>query len=279
MFKKAQKSKKYLKVAIDGPAGSGKTYTSLRFAHTICPPPKKIALIDTEGGSSQMYAGKEVDGIKWDFDVVVLTNYHPDRYVEAIESAVSSGYGIIIIDSLSHAWAGTGGVLDLKEKSGESWTAWRHVTPFHNKLVDMLLQSPIHLISTMRSKTEYVMDEDLKGKPVLRRLGMAPVQRSGTEYEFDLVVDMNWDHDLTVAKTRYDSVDGVEINRPGASFINKVLAELMDNYVEPPKEYKIEDLLSKGVTVEQIISANDGSIPKTSDEVLAVSADLGVLLE
>ena len=109
-------------------------------------------MIDTERRSGELY-----DDIT-DYDVCTIeAPFIPDKYTEAIKPAEKAGYGTIIIDSLSHAWAGEGGLLDLQGKivdsgKGNSYTAWRFVTPKHNALVEAMLQSTCHIIATIRSK-------------------------------------------------------------------------------------------------------------------------------
>jgi len=180
-FKKAVKRDAKARIALIGISGSGKTYSALRLASVLG---EKIALIDTEAGSASKYADE------FNFDVVELTTFHPNLYIEAIQSAEQMGFDVLIVDSLSHAWVGKNGELELVDKaakssrSGNTYFAWRDVTPLHNRLIDTLLQSKLHVIVTMRSKTEYIV-EDIKGKQVPKKVGMAPVMRDGIEYEFD----------------------------------------------------------------------------------------------
>lgn len=141
------------------------------------------------------------------------------KYLEAIAEAEREGYSVIIIDSLSHAWAGDGGLLDQQGKiadsgKGNSYTAWRQVTPLHNKLVESILQSPCHIIATMRAKTEYVLETYSKGKQVPKKVGLAPVQRDGMDYEFTVVFDIDLNHNVQVSKDRTATFDGI-IFKPG----------------------------------------------------------------
>lgn len=213
-FRKAERKKAKLRLGIVGPAGSGKTYSSLLIAAGLG---GRIALIDTENGSGDLYAGrKEMP----EYDVCPISApYTVHKYLEAIKEAENAGYSVIIIDSLSHAWAGDGGLLDQQGKiadsgKGNSYTAWRHVTPLHNKLVESILQSPCHVIATMRAKTEYVIETDSKGKQVPKKVGLAPVQRDGMDYEFTVVFDIDLNHNVQVSKDRTAMFDGM-IFRPG----------------------------------------------------------------
>ena len=145
---------------------------------------------------------------------VIKPPFTVDKYISGIREAERLNYDLIIIDSLSHAWAGTGGILELvdaKNESGKSnkFAGWREATPKHNSLVDAMLQSPLHVIATMRSKTEYILVEDEKGKKVPKKVGMAPVQREGMDYEFSLVFDIDQErHIATSSKDRTEIFDG-----------------------------------------------------------------------
>lgn len=278
MFKPAQKQQSKLRMTIDGPAGSGKTYTALRFAHAIAARTGgKIAVVDTERGSASKYVGEAPDGIPWQFDVLELTQFSPERYTEAVLAAGRAGYSVLVIDSLSHAWEGVGGALEIKDRiagssNENSFTAWRHVTPLHNRMIDTILQSPMHVITTMRSRTEYVA-ETTNGKITgVRRVGLAPVQRPGMEYEYDLVCDMDWAHIMTVAKSRCPLVADMQVEKPGPEFIQIVL-DWLDGKGSPalvkpaPKPQITLDQLLEQFDAESIMTANGGKIPATQEEV------------
>ncbi|MCP3867751.1 MAG: AAA family ATPase [Gammaproteobacteria bacterium] len=209
MFRKAERRQAKLRLALCGPSGSGKTYSALLIAQGLAPG-AKVALIDTERGSGELYAGL------MDYDVAPLDPpFTPIRYVELIREAEQAGYDVLIIDGLSHAWVGEGGVLDMHDKataasrSGNSFAAWREVTPAHNQLVDTLLGADLHIITTMRTKTAYDMVDDGRGKKKPVKIGLAPVQRDGMEYEFTLVMDLSVEgHVATASKDRTSLFDG-----------------------------------------------------------------------
>lgn len=218
MFKKATRDLARLRVGMCAPAGAGKTWSALELAFGIVrllKPDGKVAVIDTERGSAAKYQGLIGSaGIPFEFDICTLgPDYNPRRYIEAMRDAAKAGYFIVIIDGISQAWAGTGGLLEFKDqqtakqKSGNSWAAWREVTPEHNRFVDAMLSAPFHLIATMRAKTEWVQDVTTEnGKTVTRprKIGLAPVQRDGLEYEFDVMLDLDQDsHKALCTKTRY----------------------------------------------------------------------------
>lgn len=230
-FKRAVKSQAKARIGLIGPSGSGKTYTALLLAQAMG---ERIAAIDTEHGSASKYADE------FEFDTLELANFHPQNYIDGIKAAGQAGYDVIIIDSLSHAWAGSGGALELADKgalkySGNRFAAWRDVTPLHNQLIEAMLSSPAHVIATMRSKMEYIQTQDSKGKTIIRKVGMAPIQRDGMEYEFDIVGDLDIDHNLIISKTRCRALDGVVINKPGKELAETVKAWLSDGEPLPDK--------------------------------------------
>ena len=183
-FHKAERKRGKLRLAIAGPAGSGKTYSALLIAFGIG---GKVAFIDTERGSGELY-----DHLR-EYDACTLeAPFEPKKYVAAIKAAEEAGYDTIIIDSLTHAWAGTGGLLDrhgmIADKSGNSWAAWRMVTPQHNELVDALLQSTCHIIATMRSKMEYAGGR--RRQKEVKSWACRPFS-DGMEYEFTVFADID----------------------------------------------------------------------------------------
>jgi len=224
-FQPATRRKARLRMALDGPAGSGKSYTALRFAFALG---KRVAVIDTENGSASLYQGDAPDGTPWQFDVLELSSFSPTEYTSAIEEAGRQKYDVLVIDSLSHAWAGKEGALELKDRHAgvggdNSFTAWRHITPMHNRMVEAILASPCHVIATMRSKTEYVLQENDRGKMEPRRVGMAPIQRAGMEYEFTLYGSLDWSHIMTVTKSRCSAVENAVVVRPDAGWMRPVI--------------------------------------------------------
>jgi hypothetical protein len=223
MFKPATRQQARLRLGLVGPAGSGKTYTALRVAHGLG---ERIALIDTEHGSASKYAGEVEDGHPFRFDAIDLSTmrggFSPDNYIAAIEAAGRAGYDVCVIDSLSHAWSGPGGVLDIVDKAASrsnnnTYAGWRTGTPAHNRLIDAILASPCHVVATMRSKAEYVIEKDERtGKNAPRKIGTQPIQREGMDFEFDVVGDLDQDHKLVITKTRCSALDGAVITKPGA---------------------------------------------------------------
>lgn len=203
-IRKATRKKAKLRLGIAAPSGAGKTYSALQMAFGIG---GKVGLIDTEYGSGDLYADLG------DYDIIPIeAPYDVKKYLEAIKAFEEAGYTTIIIDSLTHAWSGDGGLLDkqgkIADRTGNSYTAWRNVTPEHNALVEAMLSSPCHIIATMRAKQEYVQEKNEQGKSVVRKLGMAPVQREGMEYEFTVMLDIDMAHVASTSKDRTRLFDG-----------------------------------------------------------------------
>lgn len=243
-FQKATKKQLKARIALLGPAGSGKTYTSLRVAYALAGPEGKVAAIDTEHRSLSKYVGEAPDGKPWDFDVLELSSFSPDSYIEGIKAAEAAGYDVLVIDSLSHAWAGKDGLLEFVDetarknriRSGSSsentFNAWREATPKHNALVETMLASRLHLIVTMRVKQEYVQEKDSNNKTTVRKIGLQPVQRDGLEYEFDVIADLDADNNLIVSKSRCSALHGKLFSKAGPEIARTMLAWLSSGVVD-----------------------------------------------
>lgn len=192
-FQKAVRKKARLRLAISGPAGSGKTTAALNIATGLG---GRIALLDTERGSASLYSDQ------FAFDALDLDPpYAPERFIEAIKAAEKAGYTTLVLDSITHEWNGSGGCCDINEAlaqskyRGNTWSAWSETTPRHRAFIDALLQSPMHIIATIRSKTETVQGEDKK----VRKVGMKTEQRDGTDYEFTVMFELEHEKHLAVA--------------------------------------------------------------------------------
>jgi ABC-type dipeptide/oligopeptide/nickel transport system ATPase component len=234
MFTKATKTQARLRLALCGPSGSGKTYSALEIAKHLGTP---IAVVDSEHGSASKYADR------FDFDVCNLTDFHPSRYLEAIKAAGEAGYKVIVIDSLSHAW-----FAEL-ELAGKSFDGWKTVRPLERALIDAMLASPAHIIATMRTKTEWVMEEyvNKQGKTCSapKRVGTAPIQASGIEYEFDLAGEIDLNHLLTISKSRCPALSNSTHLNPGKELADTMLRWLTEGAPAP------ETGLQKGQRIKQ----------------------------
>ncbi len=231
-FRPASRKNARLRLALSGPAGSGKTLTALLLAKEMG---TKIGVLDSERGSSELYANR----VK--FDVECLEEHAIQTYLEKISDAAAAGYDVLVIDSYSHSWIGKGGALEAVDAGG-GWTrAGKTITPLMQRLVDAILTYPGHVIATMRSRMEHAIEKDANGKVQVRKLGMAPQVRDGTEYEFGFVLDLSREGNVEVSKTRCEGkVFHVGEAFPRADLITsrmpKLKAWLADGATETPRE-------------------------------------------
>jgi len=241
-FKKAERKKARLRLGLTGPSGSGKTFGALKIAQGLG---GKIAVIDTERGSASLYAN-------WcDFDVMELDPpYTPESFIKAMKDAEEGGYDVLIIDSITHEWSGVGGCLELVDQiaqakfKGNSWSAWNVVTPRHRAFIDAILRSPMHIIITMRSKTETAQIEE-NGRKKVVKLGMKAEQRDGFEYEMTCILDAQ--HDSNYALPSKDRT-GLFTGRDPFKISEQtgvMLREWLESGAEPTPE-------PSGVTAEEM---------------------------
>lgn len=226
LFAPAVKEKLKARVAIDGPTGSGKTWTALQWARILAGPDNPIGLVDTENRSAAYYApepGETPQRIKfydspYEFGhLPVSPPFNPIELVRIIDGAARElgPDGVLVIDSLTHYWSGEGGTLDIVDDAshrGNSFTGWKEGTPAQRAMLDAIIHAPCHVIVTMRSKMEYVLQEEVKNGRTITvptKIGMKPEQRAGVEYEFTVVADMDLEHRLIVSKSRCDRIADV----------------------------------------------------------------------
>ncbi len=191
-FQKAVRKRAKVRLALAGPSGAGKTYSALLLAKGLG---GRIALIDTERGSASLYSHLV------DFDTLELNPpFTPERFIAALKAAADAGYDICVIDSITHEWDGAGGCLEANEElaqakfKGNTWAAWNETTPRHRAFLDAMLQSPLHVVATIRSKTETIQTD---GK--VKKLGMKAVQREGIEFEFAVLFDLEHERHWALA--------------------------------------------------------------------------------
>ena len=202
-IKKAVRERVFLKIAVGGPTGSGKTWGAIGVAKGLAPT-GKVLVLDTENRSASYYAGTTDAPGAWDFDVVEIeAPFTPNKYLEGLRAAIDNGYEAVVIDSLTHEWNASGGILDQKSqkdaRGGNSFTNWNDMKQIHNKFVETLLQSKIHVVCTLRSKMEYVMEEGANKKVEVKKIGLAPISSDGMEYEFGVFFDVDRSNHLAVA--------------------------------------------------------------------------------
>lgn len=229
-FAKATKKAAKGRVALDGPSGSGKTYTALMLATNLG---ERIAVIDTEHGSASKYADM------FSFDTLHLERYSPQILIEALAAAAAGGYDVAVIDSLSHFWMGTDGMLEQVDKAakrsgGHGMSGWKEMRPVERQMVESLLAFPGHIICTLRVKTDWVEGENTRGKKQMLKVGTKAEQREGLEYEFDVVASMDLSNELTVVKSRCPALSGEIVMRPGRDFAETFKAWLEDGEAAGP---------------------------------------------
>lgn len=227
VFRPASKEQAKARLALQGVSGSGKTWTGLAIASGLG---EAFAVIDTERGAASKYVG--VNGIT--FDVLQMHRYDPRDLVKALAAAAQAGYGTVMVDSLSHFWKGTDGTLEQVDKAkarygGNSFGGWKEGTPMQNQMIDALLSYPGHVVVTMRSHTEWVLQENDRGRREPVAVGTRAEQRKGVEYEFDVVGAMDISNTLRILKSRCPALHQRVIESPdGAAVAKELLAWLND---------------------------------------------------
>lgn len=238
-FQKAVKYGMKGRVALIGPAGSGKSYTGMVLAKILAGPNGKIAAVDTEHGSLSKYADK------FDFDVIDLAESSVENFKAALTAAEEAKYDVFMCDSLSHFWMGKGGALEFVDMAAkrhkDQMGGWKDFRPHEREMVDRMLASPCHIIMTMRTKTDYQEVTGSDGKKKRVKIGLAPVQREGLEYEFDLVGYMDDENTLIVDKTRFSDFSQKAFTKPGAKefapFVEWLKGEERPEPKMPPDQY------------------------------------------
>jgi hypothetical protein len=205
VINKATREKIFIKVALMAPSGGGKTFSALRLATGMAEEFKKlngrdakILMGNTEAARGRYYANE------FKYDIVDIGAPHnPEKYVEFIEFAESEGYDILILDSSSHEWEGKGGCLELQQQAGGTYQAWGKITPRHDRFINALADSKMHVIATMRGKDQYEVNKNDSGKTTVTKLGVGAKQRDGFEYEFTCTFLI--DQKTNMAETQKDN--------------------------------------------------------------------------
>lgn len=255
-FRPATRDRVKARMSIQGVAGCGKTWTALNVAHGLNDG-ERFAVIDTERESASLYLG--VNGIY--FDSLSMHRYDPRDLVKALASAAQAGFGTIVVDSLSHFWKGTDGTLDQVEKAkskygGNSFAGWKDGTPMQNEMIDALLSYPGHVIATMRSHTEWVLQENDRGRKEPVAVGMRAEQRKGVEYEFSVVAEMDITNRMRFLKSRCPVFHQQVLEKPdGIKDIAKPLLDWLNDGTESvdPATY-IDDAQSADATADSLLS-------------------------
>ena len=259
LFEKVTRAKSKARIALIGASGSGKTLSALYLAYGFTGDWSKIALIDTEHERGRFYANREDLGTGEFLYASLTAPYSAERYVQYVTEAakVVGEDGVVIVDSLSHAWKGEGGVLDRKAEIAQrsnknDYTAWDDAGQIQNHLIDTILSVPSHTILTMRTKMAYAMEQNDRGKMQPVKVGLEPVQRQGTEYEFDICLQIDRTHTASVSKdtTFLDGFTGV---------------------ITPELGAQLREFLSKGENLPRCTDCNSVITPtarKTVEELI-----------
>jgi len=272
LFTKAVRQKAKLRLALTGVSGSGKTLGALYIAYGITGDWSKIAIIDTEHERSRFYANRSDLGTGEFWHVSMSAPFSPEKYKEYVAEGASlvGTDGVVIVDSFSHAWSNEGGILEIKDKVSEqsgknSYTAWNEAGKEQNSLVNNILSVPCHTIVTMRSKMSYAMEVNDKGRQQPVKLGLAPIQRDDTEYEFDIVLDISRFHIATTSKDTTFLDKFSEIITPE---LGKQLIAWLNDGAEPPTCTACSKLIkrTKTKTVPDIVNGTK----EKSGQVLCV---------
>lgn len=272
-FKRAEKAQSKLRLALFGPAGSGKTYTALAIAHGLLAIKQdakisingRIGVGDSERGSASKYAGRQDkdSGVNFEFDTSEFDESKKmEDYIQMIREAKEQKVDVLIIDSMTHAWDELLEEIDKIAKTrfkGNSWAAWQEGTPKQRKFIDAILSYPGHVIATMRSKTEWQTETDIEsGKLRPRRIGTKPEQGKNIEYEFDMLIDMDERHWGTVLKDRTGKFQDEILEKPGVRFGMALASWLADGKeVLVPVKKKEEE---EKTDIQPTPSSNNSSV-------------------
>lgn len=244
----ASRRRAKIKMALQGPSGSGKTYSALLLAYGLCNDWTKVAVIDTENHSAELYAHLGQYNT-----ISISAPFSPEKYIEAVSLCEKSGMQVIIIDSISHEWEGSGGILDVHSNmAGNSFTNWGKLTPRHNAFIQAMLQSTCHIIGTIRSKQDYVLNEK-NGKMVPEKVGLKGITRDGMDYEMTIVFDIDTKHHATSSKDR----SGIFTGKPEFKITPEIGRTILKwcNTGDPvvPVPIKLEDRINACCSIQELL--------------------------
>lgn len=272
-FDVAQRKSLRGKVFLYAGAGAGKTASALRFARGLVGPEGRIHVLDTENESALHYLGRF--GGEWSHEPM-RKDYNPERFVEAIAACYREGIDCLVIDSITHAWRGPGGVLDIVEKAakrygGNSFAGWKVGRPAHVRMIEAIQKVPMHVVVTCRAKMGYEVSTDkTTGRNRPEKVGMTPVQDADIEYEFDLAFLIDEQHTAITSKDRsgvFDRRTGTITEEDGEAF-----ACYLDGR-ELPYGYERTGVGDSSATVVEVDTTNMGAIdtPTQAPEAITVA--------
>lgn len=265
-LRKATRQQAKLRIGVTAPSGAGKTYSSLLIAQGLASSWDKIALIDTENRSGDLYSHLG------EYNIITLdAPYTPERYIEAIKACDTAGMEVIIIDSASHEWDGKGGCLEIYESIGGKYQDWAKVTPRHRKFLEAILSSSAHVITTTRRKQDYEMSKDSSGKVKVEKMGLKEVQREGFEYELTLNFEIDVRHNATASKDR----TGLFVDQP-EFIISKETGEKLKAWADSgadPKEIAAKEAaaLAEKEAEQKILAIKN--------RIMALVKELGLVID
>lgn len=268
-LKKATRKQVKLKVGFSGASGFGKTYSALLMAYGVTGDWSKIAVIDTENGSADLYANLG------DYNTLTLAPpFSPERYIDAIKTCENAGVEVIIIDSITHEWEGEGGCLDIQEKLGGRYQDWAKVAPRHKAFINAILQSKCHVFTTVRRKQDYEMNKDDKGRTTVQKVGTKEVTREGFEYEITLNFEfVNDNHMVKASKDR----TGLFMNKPEFIITPETGVQLMKWANEGVDEAKyLSDSIRNASSREELITIwNNNKHLQSNSDVMQAFTETG----
>lgn len=256
-IRKAVREQIYIKLALMGSSGCGKTYSSLRLATGMANElsktlgrPAKILMANTEGSRGLYYANE------FEYDIVdIEPPYTPEVFIELIDDAVEAGYDILIMDSASPEWEGKGGMLEMHAMLGSKITDWKTLSPRHDKFLDAIEKSPIHIVATLKGKDQYEIDKDEQGKVSVKKLGLGTRQREGFEYRFTCTFSIDQkSHLATAQKDNTHIFEGSAGEILSESFGEKIVKWANSSEVEPSKAYVVENTTKAKEEQEKLFS-------------------------
>jgi len=237
-LRQAARAKAKIRLGLSAVSGGGKTMSALLIAKGICGDLSKVALIDTENGSGDLYAHIG------NYNVLPLeSDFTPEKYINAIHECENAGMEVIIIDSITHEWDGKGGILDISNSmTGNSYTNWAKLTPRHQAFIDAILQSKCHIITTVRRKQDYEMTTNSQGKLVPQKVGLKEVTREGFEYELTVNLELDTKHYASASKDRTGLFSGKPEFKPSEE-TGKMIAEWCESGLDVTVE--VNDAIAK----------------------------------
>jgi hypothetical protein len=240
----AARKRAKIKMGLQGPSGAGKTYSALLIANGLCVSWDRVAVVCTENGSSELYSHLGP------YQVLQLhAPFSPERYIDAITLCEQSGMEVVIIDSITHEWEN---LLDYHASmQGNSFTNWGKVTPRHNAFVQKILQSPLHIICTMRTKQDYILNEK-NGKMVPEKVGLKSVQRDGLDYEMTLVFDLDMKNNAVASKDRTGLFFGKPESKLSISTGREILHWCNQEFTGPTTDDVI-DRINRTATIGELV--------------------------